>query len=98
MTKEFKAYIDGCGTGDPDLLVLAGYVAPSKVWDDFSKDWRIRLSEMRISRFKMNEMTGRPQDISTGQSKNTKLLRRYHVSFELESSERPSLNFPGQVF
>jgi len=61
MAKEFKAYVDGSGTGDPDLLVLAGYVAPSKVWDDFSKDWQNRLSEMRISRFKMNEMVGRPE-------------------------------------
>lgn len=55
MTKEFKAYIDGSGTGSPDLLVLAGYVAPSKVWDDFSKDWRNRLSEMKVTRFKMND-------------------------------------------
>jgi hypothetical protein len=37
MTKEFKAYMDGSGTGDPDLLVVAGYVAPSKVWDDFQR-------------------------------------------------------------
>ena len=25
MMKEFKAYIDGSGTGQPGLLVLAGY-------------------------------------------------------------------------
>jgi hypothetical protein len=59
--KNFKAYIDGSGTGDPNLLVLGGYVAPSSVWDEFSVDWRNRLREMKIVRFKMNEMVARPE-------------------------------------
>jgi hypothetical protein len=100
MTKEFKAYVDGSGTGDPDLLVIAGYVAPSKVWDDFSKDWRNRLNEMEIARFKMNEMVGRPEfapDIFTGLLKNIKSLRRYHASLEIASFERLSMNSLGPV-
>jgi hypothetical protein len=61
MTKQFKAYIDGSGTGNPDLLVLAGYVAPSGVWADFSRDWQKRLSELKLDCFKMHEMAGRPE-------------------------------------
>ena len=30
MVKEFKAYVDASGKGDPDLLVIAGYIAPAE--------------------------------------------------------------------
>jgi hypothetical protein len=57
MPKNYKAYIDGSGTGDPNLLVLAGYVAPEAIWTDFVQEWRSRLNHAGLVRFKMNEMS-----------------------------------------
>jgi hypothetical protein len=56
MIKEYKAYVDGSGTGSPDLLVLAGYIAPAAVWLDFAKKWKAALNEVGIDYFKMSEM------------------------------------------
>jgi hypothetical protein len=56
MLKAYKAHIDGSGTGNPNLLVLAGYIAPAAVWADFSKEWQTRLDQAGLSRFKMTEM------------------------------------------
>jgi hypothetical protein len=54
--KEYKAHVDGSGTGSPDLLVLAGYIAPAQAWIEFSKDWQTRLNHAKLACFKMNEM------------------------------------------
>jgi hypothetical protein len=59
MPKEYIAHIDGSGSGDPKILILAGYIAPAAVWVDFSKEWQARLSEAGLRVFKMNEMTSR---------------------------------------
>ena len=32
---DVKAYIDGSGTGDPDWLVLAGYISTADKWAAF---------------------------------------------------------------
>jgi hypothetical protein len=54
-----QAYIDGSGTGDPERLVLAGYVAPAENWARFSDDWQGLLSMRRLplEYFKMKDMT-----------------------------------------
>jgi hypothetical protein len=57
MVKDYKAHIDGSGSGAPDLPVLAGYIAPAEAWVNFSKEWQGRLEEAHLQRFKMNEMT-----------------------------------------
>lgn len=59
MPKGFKAYVDASGNGDPDLLAIAGYVAPTDVWETFSKEWRSRLEKAGIRSFKMSQMTSR---------------------------------------
>jgi hypothetical protein len=61
MLKAYKAHIDASGTGDPDLLVLAGYVAPAIAWGEFSIAWKSRLDECGIPFFKMNEWASRPE-------------------------------------
>jgi hypothetical protein len=61
MLKEYKAYVDASGKGDPDILVIAGYIAPAAIWMEFSKEWQSRLSQARMPYFKMNEMTRRPE-------------------------------------
>jgi hypothetical protein len=48
-------------TGAPDVLVLAGYIAPARVWIDFSNDWKERLDHARMPFFKMNEMAQSPE-------------------------------------
>ena len=39
MSSPFEAYVDGSGSGDPDLLVVGGYIAPTNAWEDFSQKW-----------------------------------------------------------
>jgi hypothetical protein len=56
-----QAYIDGSGNGRPDSLVLAGYVASAEVWRDFSTEWKAHVDLAGLRRFKMSEMTGRPE-------------------------------------
>lgn len=51
-----QAYVDGSGSGDPDALVLAGYVATAETWAKFSTEWQKRLDEVGLKRFKMHEM------------------------------------------
>lgn len=59
MAKKFQAYVDGRRSGDPNLLVVAGYVAPAEVWLDFSEKWQEQLDHARLPYFKMSEMTSR---------------------------------------
>lgn len=61
MLKEYKAFVDGSGTGDPNLLVLGGYVAPTEIWEEFSKEWQARLNHAGIPYFKMNQMASHPE-------------------------------------
>ena len=56
-----NAYVDGSGTGDPRLLVLAGYIADAGTWLEFSKEWKSQLSEAGLPYFKMHEQASRPE-------------------------------------
>jgi hypothetical protein len=56
-----QAYVDGSGTGDPNELILAGYVATAETWREFSREWKSCLDEANLPYFKMNEMTSRPE-------------------------------------
>jgi hypothetical protein len=56
-----NAFIDGSGTGDPNFLVLAGYIAEPGTWIEFSKEWQAQLSEAGLSYFKMHEHSRRPE-------------------------------------
>ena len=40
-----QAYCDASGTGDPDALALAGYIADSDTWERFSVAWQTKLDE-----------------------------------------------------
>jgi hypothetical protein len=51
-----QAYADASGTGDPNILVIAGYLAAAETWREFSKAWKAHLDLAGMSRFKMNEM------------------------------------------
>ncbi len=64
MLRDYKAHIDGSGTGSPDLLVLAGYIAPASEWIEFSKEWQSRLDHARLARFKMNELAGSRMEVA----------------------------------
>jgi hypothetical protein len=55
MAKAYQAYVDASGKGDPNWLIIAGYVAPADVWSEFSGAWQTRLNEVGIERFKMSE-------------------------------------------
>lgn len=61
VLREFKAHIDASGKGDPNLLVMAGYIAPAETWAEFSREWQIRLDQARLPYFKMSEMGARPE-------------------------------------
>lgn len=50
-----QAYVDPSGKGDPQFLVIAGYIATEDAWANFSESWRTRLDEAGIPYFKMNE-------------------------------------------
>ena len=52
-----QAYVDASGTGDPNALVIAGYIATAETWADFSDEWQKQLDEVPLPRFKMNEMS-----------------------------------------
>lgn len=56
-----NAYIDGSGNGDPNLLVLAGYIAAADTWIEFSKEWQARLDCAGLKYFKMNQMASKPE-------------------------------------
>lgn len=56
-----QAYVDGSGTGDPNLLVIAGFIATSETWAEFSKEWQRRLDCAGLPYFKMVEMRNRPE-------------------------------------
>lgn len=45
-----QCYVDGSGTGSPDLFVMAGYIAPAEKWAAFSREWQERLITYRIFR------------------------------------------------
>jgi hypothetical protein len=59
MVKAYQAYVDASGKGDPNWLIIAGYVAPADVWSEFSSAWQQRLNEAGIERFKMHEWATR---------------------------------------
>ncbi|WP_375782995.1 DUF3800 domain-containing protein [Bradyrhizobium sp. Pha-3] len=51
-----QAFVDASGKGDPNVLVVAGYVARAGEWAKFSEAWKEKLGQRRLRRFKMNEM------------------------------------------
>jgi hypothetical protein len=55
------AYVDASGTGDPKFLIIAGHVAASEAWEDFSVAWEERLACAKLPYFKMNQMKRRPE-------------------------------------
>lgn len=56
-----QAFVDASGKGDPNVLVIAGYVAQADEWAKFSQAWKEKLDQAGIRRFKMNEMVRRPE-------------------------------------
>jgi hypothetical protein len=56
-----QAFVDGSGGGEPDVLVLAGYVADAAVWAEFSEEWKTQLDHAGMAAFKMSEMVNRPE-------------------------------------
>jgi uncharacterized protein DUF3800 len=64
MPSNYQAYVDGSGTGDPNLFVIAGYIATARDWESFSKEWRVRLQQARLTRFKMSEMARSKIDVA----------------------------------
>src|SRR6185437_1310951 len=56
-----QAFVDASGKGDPNVLVVAGYVAQADEWAKFSQAWKEKLDQAGMRRFKMNEMTRRPE-------------------------------------
>jgi hypothetical protein len=57
-----QAYIDDSGSGDPDVYVLAGYIASAESWASFSDEWKKLLDFCRLDVFKMKDMKNRPKD------------------------------------
>jgi hypothetical protein len=57
-----QACVDGSGTGDPRLFVLAGGIATVEQWAAFSTEWQERLN-MRppLEYFKQSEMVQSPE-------------------------------------
>lgn len=64
MLNAFKAFVDGSGSGNPNLLVIAGYIAPAATWLEFSKEWQRRLDAAGINCFKMSEMAASKMEIA----------------------------------
>lgn len=56
-----QAFVDASGKGDPNVLVVAGYVAQADEWAKFSQAWKEKLDQARMRRFKMTEMVHRPE-------------------------------------
>jgi hypothetical protein len=56
-----KAYVDASGKGDPNLLVIAGYIATADTWEKFSEAWKARLDCAGMPYFKMNQLSGKPE-------------------------------------
>lgn len=59
-----QAYVDASGKGDPNLLVIAGYIATAETWEKFSEAWKARLDEAGMLFFKMNQMAGKPEIVA----------------------------------
>jgi hypothetical protein len=55
-----QAYVDASGKGDPRFLVIAGYIATSDTWAEFSIEWKCRLDHAGLPYFKMNQMCRDP--------------------------------------
>ncbi|MGY4253401.1 hypothetical protein ACVI1L_000469 [Bradyrhizobium sp. USDA 4516] len=60
-TDPLQAFVDESGTGNPNALVIAGYVARASEWARFSQAWQGKLLEAGLARFKMTEMAKRPE-------------------------------------
>ena len=61
----FKAYIDESGIhSEADMFVLAGYLAPEKEWDRFTKQWQAVLDEYSITAFHAVECNGNKGEFS----------------------------------
>lgn len=52
----FGTAFDASGhESDQPLLVVAGFVAPASVWEEFSDDWKDRLARDGLEYFRLNE-------------------------------------------
>jgi hypothetical protein len=58
-----QAYVDASGKGDPDLLIVAGYIATADVWGKFSEQWQEKLDHAHMPYFKMSEIGQSPAEI-----------------------------------
>jgi hypothetical protein len=56
---KFQAFVDASGKGDPNVLVVAGYVARADEWARFSQAWKEKVDQAGLRRFKMTEMSHR---------------------------------------
>jgi hypothetical protein len=54
-----QAFVDASGKGDPNVLVVAGYVARADEWARFSQAWKEKVDQASLRRFKMTEMSHR---------------------------------------
>ena len=53
----FQAYIDESASGDGQVFVMAGYLAPSENWAEFSNEWQALLRvPPELPSFKMRKM------------------------------------------
>jgi hypothetical protein len=54
-----QAFVDASGKGDPNVLVVAGYVARADEWARFSQAWKEKIDQAGLRRFKITEMSHR---------------------------------------
>jgi hypothetical protein len=50
-----EIYWDESGSHDSDHLIVAGYIAPSENWSQFTWEWKQILDEYRLPYFRMQE-------------------------------------------
>ena len=58
-----QAYIDASGKGDPNFLVMAGFIGSPDAWGRFSDEWRNRLYAAGMPYFKMSAVSRKPPEI-----------------------------------
>ncbi|MET3844071.1 DUF3800 domain-containing protein [Bradyrhizobium sp. OAE829] len=87
-----QAYVDASGTGDPNAIVLAGFVAEADVWTAFSAEWKSRLDHAGLSAFKMTEMAR-----SEASLEKAAYFYRTLEEFEIEAAISCAINTAGLV-
>jgi hypothetical protein len=66
----FKAYIDESGIhGGSPMFVLAGYLAPTREWDRFTRSWQTILQKYGIPAFHATDCNSNRKDFSKFENK-----------------------------